>query len=152
LRTWSSLEQIACTPSTFRELNEQRLLGGFGKKSQSRKDDSSLKRGIVRLPQWISQRTIHKHCPRGLQTFGDLSQERDGDSRNSRLLDDALYQPHGLVAHRSNRRQQHRIDEISSNLLRNLRRGALHETPRRGDGTHQTEVALCHRTDQPFLF
>lgn len=74
---------------------------------------------------------------RGAYFLGNLSQEHDADGRDPAPLQLRGDQAHGLIAHRSDRDEERRVDAVLDEQLRRLRCARLHEPPRRGDRAHE---------------
>ena len=82
------------------------------KQSEGRAYHPELQRRISRLAQRIAQGKWHKKRPRQTNLLRNLSQERERDGRDARVFNGTLDQPHGLIAHWSDRCEQDYIDAI----------------------------------------
>lgn len=112
---------VGSSRSRFIKRNEERFGDCSRKKTESSHYDLFLHGSVSSLSEWISQWTVDEKSARRVDALRHFLQQRYGNCRNPGFLDDALNQSHGLVAHRSNRRQQNRIHVILGELAGNFR-------------------------------
>jgi len=100
------------SPGGGGELHEERQGVSRLQHSQGRRDDLVLFVGHVWGAERVAQRPIDKEDPWGHHFLGHLAEQRNRDCGNSGFLYRALDQSHGLIAERSDRGQQDRVNAI----------------------------------------
>ena len=81
---------------------------------EGRAHDPHLQFGVVRPAERIAEGEGHEERARRANLFGDLAQQRKRDCSNASVLNRALNQSNGLMAHGSDRSQQDDIYAIRS--------------------------------------
>ncbi len=85
---------------------------GTRQKRKRRTHHPFLQLWIMRFSQRVTKRKWHEQGTRWLYLLRDLSQQRNRDCRDTSIFKRTLNQSHGLIAHWSNRRQQHHLNTI----------------------------------------
>lgn len=78
--------------------------------------------GVVEVTHGQAERVLDEQRPRRLDQARNAGGERKRDGADAFLVEDALDQSHGLVAHRSSRNQQRQVDMIRGQATRYLPR------------------------------
>ncbi len=71
-----------------------------------------LTKRLAGKAQGVTQRETRIDCPRWLYLAGDFLGQADRNGRNTGRFNDALDQPHGLIAEASGRREKGNIDAV----------------------------------------
>jgi hypothetical protein len=103
---------------------------------------------LLRLPHRKVIWERNEGNPRGC----NVSLHRERDRRDTLLLDDPAYQPHGPVAQGSRRSEQHDIHPIIYELSRDLGGGSPDERGGVVYGAHKGEVPAVEFSHNPFCF
>jgi hypothetical protein len=106
-----------------------------------------LEHGIVRFAQGIAKRKRDNEASRGPHFHSDHLQQRKPDRRDSRLLNNAPDQSHGLVAHGSGRDQECRVHSILLKDLCNLWRRIRDQPTGCGNRAHETKMPVIQPSD-----
>lgn len=142
---------MICTPLPLAPIISQDGQGSLIQQGHSGYNNPHLKLCIVRSAQRIAQWVTDKQGPRRTHPPCNLWKQRNRHGRDSRPLDNTLNQPDGLMAHRSDRRKQNRIDLILQQHPGNLRRGFCNHPPRRRNRPHEAEMTWRNRSNRALL-
>lgn len=112
-------------------------------------EDPPLERFLPHVPQGVAEGMLEVEGPGGLDLFGDLPNDGEGDGRNARLVQHPLDQSHGLLTHGSGGHHQREIHLVLFEQVGYCRSGLLDQRLRHRDIAHEREMARAHAPDDP---
>jgi hypothetical protein len=119
-----SFPEIIFGPPVRKRVNRAGLRDLHGG-SQHIHEDLPLQRSISHIPEGVAERMLHEQGPRGLDLLGGLPDQGQGDSGKPSLIQHALNQSDGLLAHRSGGDEEDEIDGVFLELRRDGGSGFL---------------------------
>lgn len=106
-------------------------------KREQRAKNRHMHLTIACLAEGTSKCKRHLERPRHANGRSDLGHQCDGRRDDPAALDLRLDQTDGLVAHRSDRRQQRNVDAVSQQEIRRGRCRFAYQASRRRDRAHE---------------
>ena len=145
-----SFPEIIFSPPV-RQRVDRAGLGDLHGGSQHIHEDLPLQRLIPHIPEGVAERMLHEQRPRGLDLLSDLPDQGQGDGRKPSLIQHALNQSDGLLAHRSGGDEKDEIDRVFLELRGDGGSGFLQQGLRDRYVAHEGEMPRRQRADHALL-
>ncbi len=133
------LPQVILGPKVGQVDNRSRRLL-FGGIAQTIVEDGGVGCAVANITEGQAKGVLYVEGSGRFHLLGHLLDQGQREGRYSLLIQNTLYQPHGLTAHRSRRHQQGQIDLVAVQLGGNLRRNLCQQPFGAWDKPHKRKM------------